>query len=237
MSKEGKNLEPQHIKLTPMRKAIARNMFNSQHSMAQTSDSVEIDVTEIVNIRKKLLERKEELGTKITINDLLSYAAVKVISEHPLANASFAETEIITYPYVNLSMAVATDYGLTSPVVHNADDMSLVELSKALQEIVVKARDRKLTLEDQINGTFTITNMGIFPVDDFNPILPAPQSCIIGFGRCIEKPWVYKGEICIRTTMYLSVTYDHRVFDGKEVGTIMGDMKKLLENPDLFLDV
>lgn len=223
------------IPLTPIRKAIARNMFNSLHSMAQTSDSVEIDVTELMALRQRLLAHKDELGTKITINDLLSYAAVKMIKAHPLANASFSDTEILCYPDVNLSMAVATNYGLTSPVVHGADRMSLVELSLAMRDLVVRARDRKLTADDQQGGTFTLTNMGIFPVDNFNPILPAPQSCIIGFGRCVEKPAVYQGQICIRTMMVLSVTYDHRVFDGGEVGSIMKTMKEYLETPELFL--
>ena len=223
------------IPLTPIRKAIARNMFSSLHSMAQTSDSVEVDVTELMALRKRLLEHKEELGTKITINDLLSYAAVKMIKTHPLANASFSDTEILCYPDVNLSMAVATDYGLTSPVVHGADRMSLVELSLAMRDLVTRARDRKLTANDQQGGTFTLTNMGIFPVDNFNPILPAPQSCILGFGRCVEKPAVYQGQICIRTMMVLSVTYDHRVFDGGEVGSIMKTMKEYLESPELFL--
>lgn len=223
------------IPLTPIRKAIARNMFNSLHSMAQTSDSVEIDVTELMALRQRLLAHKDELGTKITINDLLSYAAVKMIKAHPLANASFSDTEILCYPDVNLSMAVATDYGLTSPVVHGADRMSLVELSLAMRDLVVRARDRKLTADDQQGGTFTLTNMGIFPVDNFNPILPTPQSCIIGFGRCVEKPAVYQGQICIRTMMVLSVTYDHRVFDGGEVGSIMKTMKEYLETPELFL--
>lgn len=223
------------IPLTPIRKAIARNMFNSLHSMAQTSDSVEIDVTELMALRQRLLAHKDELGAKITINDLLSYAAVKMIKAHPLANASFSDTEILCYPDVNLSMAVATDYGLTSPVVHGADRMSLVELSLAMRDLVVRARDRKLTADDQQGGTFTLTNMGIFPVDNFNPILPTPQSCIIGFGRCVEKPAVYQGQICIRTMMVLSVTYDHRVFDGGEVGSIMKTMKEYLETPELFL--
>ena len=223
------------IPLTPIRKAIARNMFNSLHSMAQTSDSVEIDVTELMALRQRLLAYRDELGTKITINDLLSYAAVKMLKTHPLANASFSDTEILCYPDVNLSMAVATDYGLTSPVVHGADRMSLVELSLAMRDLVVRARDRKLTADDQQGGTFTLTNMGIFPVDNFNPILPAPQSCIIGFGRCVEKPAVYQGQICIRTMMVLSVTYDHRVFDGGEVGSIMKTMKEYLETPELFL--
>lgn len=223
------------IPLTPIRKAIARNMFNSLHSMAQTSDSVEIDVTELMALRQRLLAHRDELGTKITVNDLLSYAAVKMIKTHPLANASFSDTEILCYPDVNLSMAVATDYGLTSPVVHGANRMSLVELSLAMRDLVVRARDRKLTADDQQGGTFTLTNMGIFPVDNFNPILPAPQSCIIGFGRCVEKPAVYQGQICIRTMMVLSVTYDHRVFDGGEVGSIMKTMKEYLETPELFL--
>lgn len=227
--------EPVRIPLTPIRKAIANNMFNSLHTMAQTSDSVEVDVTELVNMRKRLASHHEQLGVKITINDLLSYASVKMIKTHPLANASFADTEIISYPNVNLCMAVATDYGLTSPVVHDADLLSLVELSKALHDIILRARERRLTMDDQTGGTFTLTNMGIFPVDNFNPILPSPQSCILGFGRCIEKPAVYEGRICIRTMMVLSVTYDHRVFDGGEVGSIMKTMKEYLENPELFL--
>ena len=226
---------PAQREITRIRKAIARNMFNSLHSMAQTSDSVEIDVTELMALRQRLLAHKDELGTKITINDLLSYAAVKMLKTHPLANASFSDTEILCYPDVNLSMAVATDYGLTSPVVHGADRMSLVELSLAMRDLVVRARDRKLTADDQQGGTFTLTNMGIFPVDNFNPILPAPQSCIIGFGRCVEKPAVYQGQICIRTMMVLSVTYDHRVFDGGEVGSIMKTVKEYLETPELFL--
>ena len=227
--------EPIYIPLTPIRKAIAHNMFNSLHTMAQTSDSVEVDVTELVNMRKRLTAHQEQLGVKITINDLLSYAAVKMIKTHPLANASFGDTEIISYPNVNLSMAIATDYGLTSPVVHDADLLSLVDLSKALHNITVRARERRLTMDDQVGATFTLTNMGIFPVDNFNPILPSPQSCILGFGRCSEKPAVYEGQICIRTMMVLSVTYDHRVFDGGEVGSIMKTMKEYLENPELFL--
>ena len=123
------------------------------------------------------------------------------LKTHPLANASSTDQEILTFPYVNLSVAVATDYGLTSPVVRDADQMSLVELSRALREIVVKAREKRLTADDQRDGTFTLTNMGVFPVDNFNPILPAPQSCIMGFGRAVEKPVVYQGQICVRTMM------------------------------------
>ena len=227
--------EPVRIPLTGIRKAIARNMYQSLQSMAQTSDSVEVDVTELVALKKSLALCSAQLGVKISINDLLSFAAVKMIRTHPLANASFAENEILQYPYVNLCTAVATDYGLVSPVVQDADRMNLFELSKAIHAVIDKARNQKLSPEDLKDGTFTLTNMGIFPVDNFNPILPSPQSCILGFGRCVEKPAVYNGEICIRTRMVLSVTYDHRVFDGGEVGRIMKTMKEYLEDPELLL--
>ena len=227
--------EPVRIPLTGIRKAIARNMYQSLQSMAQTSDSVEVDVTELVALKRSLALCSAQLGVKISINDLLSFAAVKMIRTHPLANASFAENEILQYPYVNLCTAVATDYGLVSPVVQDADRMNLFELSKAIHTVIDKARNQKLSPEDLKDGTFTLTNMGIFPVDNFNPILPSPQSCILGFGRCVEKPAVYNGEICIRTRMVLSVTYDHRVFDGGEVGRIMKTMKEYLEDPELLL--
>ena len=176
------------IPLTPIRKAIARNMFNSLHSMAQTSDSVEIDVTELMALRQRLLAHKDELGTKITINDLLSYAAVKMLKAHPLANASFSDTEILCYPDVNLSMAVATDYGLTSPVVHGADRMSLVELSLAMRDLVVRARDRKLTADDQQGGTFTLTNMGISRWITSTPSCRHPSPASLALAAAWKSP-------------------------------------------------
>lgn len=220
---------------TTIRKAIARNMLESLQNLAQTTISTEVDVTALMELRKRLVAHVDRLGTKITVNDLLSYAAVKTAKAHPLANASYTETDMVTYPYVNLSMAVATDYGLTSPVVHDADLLSLPELSRALHDIAVRARDRKLTMEDQREPTITITNMGIFPVDVFTPVLPAPQSCIIGFGRCAEKPAVWQGQLCVRTMMTLSITYDHRALDGSDGGAIMKTLKEYLETPELLL--
>lgn len=228
---------PVHIPHTPIRKAIAKNMLTSLQNLAQTTISTDVDVTELMRLRERLVAHADKLGTKITVNDLLSYAAVKAAKAHPLANASYQENEIITYPYVNLSVAVATNYGLTSPVIHDADLMSLADLSRALREIVTKARDRKLTMEDQREPTMTLTNMGIYPVDTFTPILPAPQSCIIGFGCCAEKPAVYQGQLCVRTMMTLSITYDHRALDGSDGGAIMKTLKEYLETPELFLAV
>ena len=229
--------EPVRTPLTSTRKAIARNMHTSLQNMAQTTISTEVDVTELMKLRQRLVAHADTLGTKITVNDLLSYAAVKMVKSHPLANASYTETDIVTYPYVNLSMAVATNYGLTSPVVHDADLMSLTELSSALRDIALRARDKKLTMEDQREPTITLTNMGIYPVDAFTPVLPFPQSCIIGFGQCAEKPAVYQGQLCVRTMMTLSITYDHRALDGSDGGAIMKTLKEYLENPELFLAV
>lgn len=229
--------EAVHIPHTATRKAIARNMLTSLQNMAQTTISTEVDVTELMRLRERLVAHKDKLGTKITVNDLLSYAAVKTAKAHPLANASFTETEIITYPYVNLSMAVATNYGLTSPVVHDADLMSLSELSASLHDIAVRARDKKLTMEDQREPTMTLTNMGTYSVDAFTPVLPFPQTCIIGFGQCVEKPAVYQGQLCVRTMMTLSITYDHQALDGSDGGAIMKTLKEYLETPELFLAV
>ncbi len=225
---------PKKIKLTGIRKAIAANMYGSLRSMAQTSDAVELDVTELVALRKELVERQEEIGCKITINDLLSYAATQVMKECGYANSTFDGETVTEYPYVNISMAVGTDFGLMSPVLANADQMKLPEFSAGLKDLAVRARSKKLTAKEHSGGTFTVTNMGIHPVDMFNPIINPPQTTIIGFGRCVEKPAVYKGEIAVRTMMYLSVTYDHRVFDGSGVGRIMKEMQERLEHPDWF---
>jgi len=224
-----------HIPHSKIRKSIAKNMVESLRTMAQSSVSVEIDVTALFEYRAALVEKAELLGTKITINDLLSFAAIKVIKKHPLMNAKFMENEMITYPFIHLSMAVAAEHGLTTPIVRNAEKMSLGELSKALSEIVERARENKLTADELVGGTFTITNMGIFPLDSFNPIINPPQTAIVGFGRAVDKPVVLDGEIAIRKMMFLSLTYDHRVFDGLGVGRILKDFKQLIENPDILL--
>ena len=226
--------EAGRIPVTSMRKIIANRMYESMTGMAQTSVSAEIDVTELVSFREALLGREEELGTRITMTDIFSLAVLRMLKDHPLANAEWRGNEILTYPYVHLSIAVATDYGLTSPVVRDADKMSLAELSKAIASVVAHARGKKLLPDEVAGGTFTITNMGIFPVDAFTPIINPPQSAIMGFGRITEKPAVIEGRVLIRKMMTVSLTYDHRVFDGSDAGYIMRDMKKYLEQPALI---
>ena len=209
-------------------------MYDSLAGMAQTSISAELDVTELWTFREALLEQEEKLGTRITMTDLFSLATIRMLKDHPLANAEWHETEILSYPYINLSIAVATDYGLVSPVVKDAGNIKLPDLSKAIAGIVSRAREKKLLPDEATGGTFTITNMGIFPVDVFTPIINPPQSAILGFGRITDRVSLFMGQIAVRKTITLSLTYDHRVFDGAEGGAIMRDMKQYLENPALI---
>ncbi len=226
---------PEIIPLTGIRRSIAKNMYESLQNMAQSSAAVEVDVTKLNEMRKVLLEKKDFIGCKVTMNDILAMATVKVLKKHPLANATFDGKEITTYPYVNLSVAVGAENGLMVPVLKNADRMTLSQLSNNLKDIVERAKDGKLLNGEQSGGTFTISNVGIFPIDIATPIINPPQVAIMGFGRSVKKMVVVDDEPCIRTMMNIFVTFDHRVFDGLEVGRIMYDMKEYIENPELIM--
>lgn len=226
---------PEIIPLTGVRRSIAKNMYESLQNMAQSSAAVEVDVTKLNEMRKILLEKKDFIGCKVTMNDILAMATVKVLKKHPLANATFDGKDITTYPYVNLSVAVGAEAGLMVPVLKNADRMTLSQLSNNLKDLVERAKDGKLLNGEQSGGTFTISNVGIFPIDIATPIINPPQVAIMGFGRSVKKMVVVDDEPCIRTMMNMFVTFDHRVFDGLEVGRIMYDMKEYIENPELIM--
>ncbi len=227
--------KPEIIPLTGIRRLIAKNMYESLQNMAQSSASVELDVTRLIEMRGLLLEKKEFIGCKITMNDILAMATVKVLKKHPFANATFDGKDIKTYPYVNLSVAVGTESGLMVPVLKNADKMTLSQLSTNLKGIIERARDGKLVNGEQSGGTFTISNIGIFPIDIATPIINPPQTAIMGFGRSVKKMVIVNDEPCIRTMMNIFITFDHRVIDGLEVGKIMYDMKEYIENPELIM--
>lgn len=225
---------PEIIPLSGIRRTIAKNMYESLQNMAQSSASVEVDVTNLLEMRQILLEKKDFIRCKVTINDLLAMATVKMLKKHPLANATFDGNNITTYPYVNLSVAVGAEEGLMVPVLKNADKMTLTQLSNNLKELIERAREGKLVTGEQSGGTFTISNIGVFPIDIATPIINPPQVAIMGFGRSVKKMVVVNDEPCIRSMMNIFVTFDHRVFDGLEVGRIMYDMKEYLENPELI---
>jgi len=222
------------VPMSGIRKAIANNMYNSLQSMAQCTAAAEIDVTELLAYRQKLLGQQDFLGCKVTVNDLLSMAVVKMLKKHPMANATFDGKTLSVHSSVNLSVAVAAEAGLMVPVVKAADKMSLVQLHNAMKDLADRARDKKLRDGEQSNGTFTISNVGMFPIDWSTPIINPPQVAILGFGRSVKKMAVVNDEPAVRSMMTMYLTFDHRVFDGLEVGKIMKDMQTLLENPELI---
>lgn len=227
--------KPEVIPLSGVRRSIAKNMYESLQNMAQSSAAVEIDVTKLIEMRKIFLEKIDFIGCKVTMNDILAMATIKVLKKHPLANATFDGANITTYPYVNLSVAVGAENGLMVPVLKYADSMTLTQLSNNLKNLVERARDGKLVSGEQAGGTFTISNVGVFPIDVATPIINPPQVAIMGFGRSVKKMVVVNDEPCIRTMMNIFITFDHRVFDGLEVGKIMYDMKEYIENPELIM--
>ena len=222
------------IQMTGIRKAIAKNMYGSLQEMAQCTAAVEVDVTELLAYRQKLVENQEYLGCKVTVNDLLAMATVKMLQKHPTANATFDGKTLFVHSAVNLSVAVAAEVGLMVPVVKNAQRMSLVELHNAMSDVAIRARDQKLKGGEQAGGTFTISNVGMFPIDWSTPIINPPQVAILGFGRAVKKPAVVGEDVKIRSMMHVFLTFDHRVFDGLEVGLILADLQKLLEHPELI---
>ena len=222
------------IQMTGIRKAIAKNMYSSLQEMAQCTAAVEVDVTELLAYRQKLVENQEYLGCKVTVNDLLAMATVKMLQKHPTANATFDGKTLFVHSAVNLSVAVAAEVGLMVPVVKNAQRMSLVELHNAMSDVAIRARDQKLKGGEQAGGTFTISNVGMFPIDWSTPIINPPQVAILGFGRAVKKPAVVGEDVKIRSMMHVFLTFDHRVFDGLEVGRILADLQKLLEHPELI---
>lgn len=222
------------IPMTGIRKAIANNMYNSLQSMAQCTAAAEIDVTDLLAYRQKLVAQQAFLGCKVTVNDLLSMAVVKMLKKHPMVNATFDGKTISAHSSVNLSIAVAAEAGLMVPVVRGADRMGLVQLHNAMKDLADRARDKQLHDGEQANGTFTVSNVGMFPIDWSTPIINPPQVAIMGFGRAVKKMAVVNDQPAVRSMMTMYLTFDHRVIDGLEVGRIMEDMQTLLCNPELI---
>ena len=176
------------ISWTGVRKTIARNMYNSPHDTAQCTCSCECDFTDLLALREKLAAQEEHLGCKITVNDLLCKMLGKVVKNHPYANATFDGDTLYSHQHVHLSVAVGTEDGLMVPVVRNVDTLSLTEIHFAVKDLARRAKEKKLAPDEQAGGTFTITNVGMYPIDNATPVSNPPQVAICGFGRSIRKP-------------------------------------------------
>ena len=229
------------VKMTRMRKRIAERLKESQNTAASLTTFNEIDMSALMEFRKRNKDRVlKETGVKLGFMGAFAKASALALKEIPAANASI-EGEglgdtIVYRDYVDLSVAVSTERGLVTPVVRNANDMSILEIEKAIHALGLKARDNKLSIEEMTGGTFTISNGGVFGSLFGTPILNLPGSAILGMHAVKEKPWVVNGKVEVRPIMVVALTYDHRLLDGREAVTFLVKLKQYLEDlPTMLL--
>ena len=219
------------VPMSGMRKAIARNMLNSHMTSPTVTFNLGIDMTELKRLREQL--KGEEI--KVSYTDILVKVVAVALTEFPLLNCSVEDNKIIYKHYVNMGVAVALDNGLVVPNIPDADKKSLTEISAEVKELAKLAREGGLPMDRLKGGTFTITNLGMYGIESFTPIINQPEVAILGVNTMEDKVVVVDGEICVRPIMNLSLTADHRVVDGSVAAQFLQRVKKLMEKPALLL--
>lgn len=219
------------IPFSGMRKAISNNMMKSLTTMAQANHRMKVDMTESVRFREKL---KAE-GIKVSYTDILIKAVSRALLQFPTMNATVEGEQIICKGNVNMGVAVAVEGGLLVPNIKNAQSLSVTQIHEQVAALAEKARTGSLTRDEYSGGTFTITNLGMYEVDEFTPIINPPEVGILGVGAIVDTPWAVNGQVEIRPIMVLSLTYDHRIVDGAPAAQFLQHVKKLLQNPYLML--
>ena len=231
--------QEERIKMTRLRQTIAKRLKQAQENAALLTTFNEVDMTNVMDMRKENQEDfQSRYGVKLGFMSFFVKACVVALKNYPAVNAEIEGDEIIYKNYYNISFAVGTDKGLVVPVLKNADELSFANIEKNIKEISEKAKDGKLTIEDLQGGTFTISNGGVYGSMLSTPILNLPQSGVLGMHNIVDRPMVVDGEIKIRPVMYLALSYDHRIIDGKESVSFLKMIKENLEDPRrLFLDI
>ena len=231
--------QEERIKMTRLRQTIAKRLKQAQENAALLTTFNEVDMTNIMEMRKENQQDfQDRYGIKLGFMSFFVKACVVALKSFPAVNAEIDGDEIIYKNYYNLSFAVGTEKGLVVPVLRNADELSFADIEKNIKDISEKARDGKLTIEDLQGGTFTISNGGVYGSMLSTPILNLPQSGVLGMHNIVDRPVVVDGEIKIRPIMYLALSYDHRIIDGKESVSFLKMIKENLEDPRrLFLDI
>lgn len=221
------------IPLTGTRQSIAEHMHRSLSISAQLTDMGEIDMGEVVKLREILVNQEESLGTRITYTDIVIFVVAKVLRGYPMVNASIIDDEIKVWKSINIAVAVDVEAGLLVPVVRNADQKSLVEISKEIKTLAEKARERSLKDDEVKGGTFTVSNPGALSGGWRlgTPIINQPQSAILGTGGITDRAAVREGQVVIRPIMTYSFTYDHRLIDGALAARFANKIVELLEDP------
>jgi len=226
------------LPVTGMRKRIGDRLSKSYREAIHVSMTMDVDVTEMVGLRRSLLPKFEERwGVSPTYTDIIVKAVAMALKEHPILNSTLEGDKIKVYEDINIGVAVSLEEGLIVPVIRNVDKKSLAEVSLELRELAEKARRHSLSPRDYTGGTFTVTNLGMFGVHTFQPIINPPETAILGVGAIEERPTIYKGEIAARSMVTLTLVFDHRVLDGAQAAKFLKTLKGILEEPGSILEV
>jgi 2-oxoglutarate dehydrogenase E2 component (dihydrolipoamide succinyltransferase) len=227
------------VPMSPLRRTVARRLVEAQHNAAILTTFNEIDMTAVLALRERYQERfVKQHGLKLGFMSFFVKAAIDALKAFPAVNAEIRGTDILYKDHYDIGVAVGGGKGLVVPVVRDADRLSFAELEKTVGELAVRARDNKLTMKELEGGTFTISNGGVYGSLLSTPILNPPQSGILGLHKIQERPMAVNGQVLIRPMMYLALSYDHRVVDGKEAVTFLVHVKEAIENPvRLLLEV
>jgi 2-oxoglutarate dehydrogenase E2 component (dihydrolipoamide succinyltransferase) len=219
-------------KMSTLRKTIARRLVEAKNTTAMLTTFNEADMSAIMDIRKKYKEIfKEKHSVGLGFMSFFTKACTEAIKEFPAVNAMIDGEEILYHDYVDVGVAVSTPRGLVVPNIRNAESLSLAEIEKAILDLAIRARDNKISIDEMTGGTFTITNGGVFGSLMSTPILNAPQSAILGMHNIVERPVAVNGQVVIRPMMYLALSYDHRIVDGRESVSFLVKVKQMLEDP------
>ena len=231
--------QEERIKMTRLRQTIAKRLKQAQENAAMLTTFNEVDMTSIIEMRKENQEDfKKRYGIKLGFMSFFVKACVVGLKNFPAINEEVDDNEIIYKNYYNISFAVGTEKGLVVPVLRNADELSFADIEKNIISVSEKASNGKLTIEDLQGGTFTISNGGVYGSMLSTPILNPPQSGVLGMHNIVERPIAIDGKIKIRSIMYLALSYDHRIIDGKDAVSFLKNVKENLEDPRrLFLDI
>ncbi|NQD79905.1 2-oxoglutarate dehydrogenase complex dihydrolipoyllysine-residue succinyltransferase [Pseudomonas seleniipraecipitans] len=228
------------VPMTRVRATVARRLVEAQSNMAMLTTFNEVDMSEIMALRSKYKDQFEKThnGTRLGFMSFFVKAATEALKRLPAVNASIDGNDIVYHGYQDIGVAVSSDRGLVVPVLRNAESMGLADIEAGIAAYGKKARDGKLSIEEMTGGTFTITNGGTFGSMMSTPIVNPPQAAILGMHNIIQRPVAVNGQVVIRPMMYLALSYDHRLIDGKEAVTFLVTIKNLLEDPArLLLDI
>jgi len=232
----GAGRNEQRVPMTRLRARIAERMVEAQHSAAMLTTFNEIDLTKVISLRKRYKEAFEkEHGERLGFMSFFAKGSVEALKNFPLVNASVEGSDIIYHDYYDIGIAVSSDRGLMVPILRDVDRQSFAEIESNIAALARKARDGTMTMEDLTGGTFTITNGGVFGSLLSTPILNPPQSAILGMHAIQERPMAVDGEVLVRPMMYVALTYDHRIIDGREAVQFLVKLKDLLEDPGRLL--